>query len=156
MKTPDQSTSPIDILLNRLEFVRPAGDSYRARCPVHQGKSRDSLKITLCDDGRILLHCFSEQCSPMEIVNVCGLEIGDLFPKRITHHATPQERRKWSEAATHQEWKDSCKKVLQEARVVWVAGKQIRDGKPLNDTDDNRLDVALEQISTEGRKMKCR
>ncbi|MFC1796070.1 hypothetical protein ACFL1V_03135 [Pseudomonadota bacterium] len=92
----------------------------------------------------------------MEIVNVCGLEIGDLFPKRITHNATPQEKRKWSEAATHKEWKDSCKKVLQEARVVWVAGKQIRDGKPLNDTDDDRLDIALEHISTEGRKLKCR
>lgn len=140
-------------LLNRLEFVRQAGDSFRARCPVHQGKSRDSLKITACDDGRILLYCFSEQCPSLEIVNVCGLEIGDLFPERITHCATPEEKRKWREAATHRDWQEACKHILQEARVVWVAGKQIKESKPLNDVDDARLDQALERIVQAGRAL---
>ena len=140
------SNPNVEILLNRLEHVRPAGNSYRARCPVHQGKTRDSLKITPCDDGRILVYCFSQECPPLEIVNVCGLEMTDLFPERITHYATPQEKRKWREAATMCDWKKARSTIQHEARVVWVAGKQIKAGKPLNDVDDKRLDEALEQI----------
>ena len=36
---------PIDVLLARLEHVRQRGDDYRAKCPAHDGKSRDSLSI---------------------------------------------------------------------------------------------------------------
>ena len=141
----------LEMLLNRLEHVRPAGDSFRARCPVHQGNSKDSLIITPCDDGRILIYCFSQECLPLEIVNVCGLEMTDLFPERITHNATPVEKRKWREAATMRDWQKALSSIQHEARVVWVAGKQIIDGKPLNDIDDARLDEALEQIVQAGR-----
>lgn len=84
----------LEMLLNRLEHVRPAGNSYRARCPVHQGKSRDSLKITSCDDGRILIHCHSQACPPLEILKVCGLDMTDIMPERLTHNAIPAELRK--------------------------------------------------------------
>ena len=87
------SNPNLDMLLNRLEHVSPVGKSYRARCPVHQGKTRDSLKITPCDDGRILIHCFSQECPPLEILKVCGLELTDLFPERIAHHIAPVECR---------------------------------------------------------------
>ena len=79
------------ILFNRLEHVRASGIFYRARCPVHQGKSKDSLKITPCDDGRILIHCFSQGCPPLEILQVCGLELVDLFHERLAHHIAPIE-----------------------------------------------------------------
>ena len=150
------SNPNLQMLLNRLEHVHTAGNSYRARCPVHQGKSRDSLKITPCDDGSILIFCFSQECSPLEIVNVCGLEMTDLFPERLTHNATPAERRKWREAATMRDWEKARSTIQHEARVIWVAGKQIKDGKPLNDVDDKRLDEALEQIALQGRKLNVR
>ena len=150
------SNPNLDLLLNRLEHVRAAGDSFRARCPVHQGKSKDSLKITPREDGRILIYCFSQECPPLEIINVCGLEMTDLFPERITHNATPAEKRKWREAATMRDWEKARATIQHEARVVWVAGKQIKDGKPLNDADDKRLDKALEQITIQGRKLNAR
>ncbi len=144
------------MFLNRLEYVRRVGDSFRARCPVHQGKSRDSLKITPCDDGRILIYCFSQECPPLEIVNVCGLEMTDLFPERITHNATPADKRKWREATTMRDWEKARATIQHEARVIWVAGKQIKNGKPLNDIDDKRLDQALVQITIQGRKLNVR
>lgn len=96
----NKSNLNLDLLLNRLEHVRAAGDSFRARCPVHQGNSKDSLKITHCDDGRILIRCLSQACPPLEILQVCGLELTDLFPERIAHHIAPVKYRKWREAAT--------------------------------------------------------
>ena len=93
------SNPNLDLLLNRLEHVRPAGDSFRARCPVHQGNSRDSLIITPCDDGRILLQCHTYQCPPLEILMVCGLGLSDVIPERITHHIAPSERLKQEVAA---------------------------------------------------------
>ncbi len=141
------------MFLNRLEYVRQKGDSYRARCPVHGGDSRDSLSIREADDGKILIHCHAHQCPPLEIVNVCGLEMTDLFPERITHHATPKQKRQWHIAATRREVEASRKVILHESRVAWVAGKQIRAGEPLNDTDDARLDQALEVMEMEGRRL---
>ena len=146
----------LQMLLNRLEYVRPTGDSYRARCPVHQGKSKDSLKITPCEDGRILIFCFSAQCPPLEILQVCGMELQNIMPERLTHNATPQEKQKWREAAIMSDWQEAHNTIQQEARVVWVAGKQIKDGKPLNDVDDKRLDEALERISIQGIKLNVR
>ena len=150
-----QPDTKLSTLLNRLEYVSQTGDSYRARCPVHQGKSRASLSIKSCEDGRILIHCFAG-CEPLEILKVCGLEMTDIMPERLTHYATPQEKRKWRDAATMRDWEKARNTIQQEARVVWVAGKQIKDGNPLNDVDDKRLDEALEQITSQGRKLNAR
>ena len=81
------SNPNLALLLNRLKHVRPAGDSFRARCPVHQGKFRNSLKITPLGDGRILIHCHDHHCSPLEILMVCGLEMTDIIPERLSHNA---------------------------------------------------------------------
>ena len=146
----------LQMLLNRMEYLRPAGeDRWRCKCPVHGGNGRDSLSIKSCDDDRILIHCFAG-CEPLEILKVCGLEMVDLMPERLTHNATPQEKRKWHEASTMRDWEKARATIQHEARVVWVAGKQIKDGKPLNDVDDQRLDEALEQITIQGRKLNAR
>jgi len=144
------------LLLNRLQNVKRTGDQqWRACCPVHESKSRSSLSIRQVEDGRILIHCHGG-CEPLEILKVCGLEMTDLMPERITHNATPQEKQKWCEAATMREWEKARATIQHEARVIWVAGKQIKDGKPLNDVDDKRLDQALEQITIQGRNLNAR
>ena len=140
----------LQMLLNRMEYLRPAGeDRWRCKCPVHGGNTRDSLSIKSCSDGRILIYCFA-LCEPLEILKVCGLEMVDIMPERLTHNATPQEKRKWREAATMRDWRRALSSIQHEARIVWIAGKQIMDGKPLNDADDARLDEALEQIVKAG------
>lgn len=51
-----------------VDFMRavPEGESYRAPCPVHEGKDSRSLKITE-RDGRIDLCCFAG-CNPREVL----------------------------------------------------------------------------------------
>jgi len=151
-----RSNPNLQMLLNRVEFLRPAGeDRWKGKCPVHGGDNRGTLSIKSCGDGRILLHCHAHQCPPLEILKVCGLEITNIMPERITHNATPAEKRKWREAATMRDWEKARSTIQHEARVVWVAGKQIKDGKSLNDVDDKRLDEAMEQITIQGRKLNA-
>ncbi|MBW7989802.1 MAG: DUF3987 domain-containing protein [Planctomycetes bacterium] len=64
-------------VLDRLERVKQTGSGYSAQCPAHDD-NRNSLSISIGDDGRVLLHCFAE-CS---VDAVCaGIELGkkDLF-----------------------------------------------------------------------------
>ena len=51
------------------------------------------------------------------------------------------------------DWEDARANIQHEARVVWVAGKQIKDGNPLNDVDDKRLDESLARITHAGRAL---
>ena len=87
----------IQNLLARLEKVRKThvknGDeSYIASCPCHKD-NHPSLAITLKSDGVILLHCFSQQCTPHEITQAVGLEMSDLFPPKPQQHVTQNQRR---------------------------------------------------------------
>lgn len=148
--------SRLATLLDNLEFVQEkTADRYRAKCPVHGGDSHDSLGIKECEDGTILIYCYAHECPPAEILQACGMNMTDLYPERLTHTATPQERLRWRQDAQHRDWMKVAKVILQEARIVWVAGNDIRDGKPLNDEDSNRLQLALERLEIEGRKLKC-
>jgi putative DNA primase/helicase len=66
----------VDVLLARLEGVRPAGpNSWVARCPAHEDRD-PSLSITL-RDGRVLIHCFAG-CAPDEVLGAVGLTWKDL------------------------------------------------------------------------------
>jgi len=142
----------LQMLLNRLEHLRPAGENqWRAKCPVHQGQNKATLSIKACSDGRILLHCHAHQCPPLEILKVCGLELSDIMPERLTHHATPTERRKWREAALHRDWDEARQIILASARVIWVAGSEITAGRPLNELDSKRLSRAMNELDQQGR-----
>jgi putative DNA primase/helicase len=72
------------------EDAHPEGDSWRARCPHHDGKSDTSLSITPSDD-RVLLICRA-QCETPDIVHALHLTMADLFvhsgqrpSRRIVH-----------------------------------------------------------------------
>ena len=79
------SNPNLQMLLNRLEFIRPTGEErWKGKCPVHGGDNRSTLSIKSCSDGRILLHCFAHQCPPIEILQVCGLEMTHIMPGRLT------------------------------------------------------------------------
>lgn len=72
---------PVQNVLSRLESVKPTGaGKWAARCPGHDDKHA-SLSIAQGDDGRVLLHCHAG-CAPVEICQVVGLRMGDLFPAK--------------------------------------------------------------------------
>lgn len=68
----------IDELLVELKNARKNGDSWRAKCPAHDGKSSDSLSITQGDGGAILLTCHAG-CSFESIAGALGVKPRDLM-----------------------------------------------------------------------------
>ena len=140
-------------LLARLERVEKWGTGWRARCPAHDGKSRDSLSVAVADDGRLLIHCFAG-CEALEIVQAVGLELSDLFPERITHNATPEQRRELRQSARQAQWAAALGVLEFEARIVAVAADQITRGEPLNGEDRARLGLSLERVQN-ARSVLC-
>jgi hypothetical protein len=125
---------------------------WRARCPAHDGKSRDSLSVTVTDDGRLLIYCFAG-CATLEIVQAIGLELTDLMPDCLTHHAAPEQKRKWRQDAQHRDWCKVVQAVMVELYAVQIASHQLRDGHPLNDDDQARLDSAVRRIAEARRRL---
>ncbi|MHB1188755.1 DNA primase [Thiobacillus sp.] len=130
-----------DTLLSRLDGVKRTGQGrWMARCPAHQDK-RPSLSVRELDDGRVLVHCFSNGCSAHEIVSAAGLEISDLFPPRPDDPAQfgKPERRPFPAA-------DILRAVAFEALVVGCAASAMLAGEPFTQTDRDRLLVAVGRI----------
>jgi hypothetical protein len=74
----DHASQPVEKVLSRLEDYKEHRDTFRARCPAHQGNSDNSLSIKAGDDGRALLVCRAD-CSLQEILDALGLSVVDLF-----------------------------------------------------------------------------
>ncbi len=72
----------IEKLLERLEGVRGGKGRWQAQCPAHDDRL-PSLAITETDD-KVLIHCFAG-CSPVEVMDSVGLELGDLFAGSISN-----------------------------------------------------------------------
>jgi len=137
----------IDILLNRLENVIQYGQGWRAKCPAHDGKSPGSLSLAIGDDGRSLLHCWGG-CSALDVVHAVGLELSDLFEKRLMHNATPAERRVLRELARQAQWKAAIPALMSESIVVLLAAGLLDKGQVLSKADDARLMLAIERIES--------
>ena len=75
----------LEALLSRLDGVRGGKGRWQAKCPSHEDRL-PSLSITETDD-KILIHCFAG-CSPVEVLDSVGLELGDLFAGSVKngHH----------------------------------------------------------------------
>ncbi len=139
------SVSKLNTLLSHLEHVSKRGGGYRARCPAHGGKNTGTLSVSETDEGKILIKCWVG-CSALEIVSSIGLELTDLMPERLSHHSTPEHRRKWKQDAIHRDWTEFLNIAAYEMNIIYVAGGVIRAGNPLNDEDKIRLDAAMKRI----------
>jgi putative DNA primase/helicase len=74
--TPFPVEDRVDLLLGRLEGVRPAGPrSWVARCPAHDDRD-PSLSVSV-KEGRILIYCFAG-CAPEAVLQAVGLTWRDL------------------------------------------------------------------------------
>jgi hypothetical protein len=138
------------MLLNRLQNVQKRGDQYKACCPVHESISRSSLSIRETEDGRILVYCFGG-CEVMEILKVCGMEMQDLMPERLTHNASPEQKQKWREYATHKDWCEARDVIEHETLIVMMSAVQLGQGKPLGIEESRRLNLAYKTLYQEGR-----
>lgn len=63
-------------ILQRLQNVRKAGSGWTARCTAHDDR-RNSLSISIGDDGRTLVHCHAG-CEVEAVVSAAGLTMRDL------------------------------------------------------------------------------
>jgi hypothetical protein len=75
--------APLDMVLGRLEGVRPSGNGWKAHCPIPthgqcRGDLDQSLSVRLGEDGRVLIKCFAG-CSLEDILGAIGLDKRDLF-----------------------------------------------------------------------------
>lgn len=142
------NTNRVDELLSRLDCLSANGRGrWRAKCPAHGGDNPSSLSVSETSDGVVLLKCWAHDCSAADIVSAVGLNLSDLFPPGHGHGNHPRHKLKWRQDAQHTEWKAAAVKLLAESSVVYVAGKQIGTGSPLNEKDDARLELALDRIT---------
>ncbi len=71
--------TPAEMLLPRLEGLKPASeDKWTARCPGHDD-NRQSLSVARATDGTLLLKCHAG-CDTGRVVQAIGLTLRDLFP----------------------------------------------------------------------------
>lgn len=66
----------IDII-DTLGGGHPDGDGYVCLCPAHPD-SNPSLRVTLKEDGRVLMNCRSHGCSFTDVVDAMGMSAGDF------------------------------------------------------------------------------
>jgi putative DNA primase/helicase len=90
-------SNPIELVLGRFPDAAREGDSWRARCPIHDDK-HPSLRISEAVDGTVLIKCrVCGKDRTKDILAAVGLSFPDLFQKadRVTASApnrTPAAR----------------------------------------------------------------
>lgn len=132
-------------LLSRLHRVRKTGpNNWRADCPNGHQHARGSLAITETEDGTVLVHCFA--CTDVRgILDATGLQLADLFPER-TKDPSPEGRQRAREAFRQNAWRAALGVLSREACVVNAAAGWLRQRKPLDDADYERLVLACQRI----------
>jgi hypothetical protein len=129
-------------IIERLEGAKSFGpDTWRARCPVHKGKSL-SLKVTQTADS-VLIHCFAE-CSVLDVLETIGLRWTDLFGDSTRHQ--------YVEANRHVRHtlnpRDALALLDRESLVILLAaGDVLKAGEQLSTADLERVTQARERIA---------
>lgn len=136
--------SPIEKILMRCDGVRKSGKGYSCRCPAHDDKNA-SLSITEADNGNCLIYCFAG-CSALSIVQALGLELADLYPRRITENMTSHEKAERRLAAKQARWSAALDVLNFEANIVQIAAHETIKGNELDIENLIRLDLANKRI----------
>lgn len=132
------TTRPVDVVLSRLSCVRQVGpDRWMTCCPAHEDRD-PSLSVHETRDGRVLIHCFAG-CSNLEIVEVMGLQLADLFPAR---RFAP---RSWQSRGRPMHGSDVLKVIVDELWIVSVGASMAARGE-LPPAECQRLVKAASRI----------
>ena len=129
--------------MNHFDGVRETGNGqYSCRCPAHEDKSA-SLGIKQGDGDRILLNCFAG-CDVKSILESAGLDWKDIMNEENLYQA---EKHKFNPFAV-------LKMLRDEVLVIGLSSVDIRNGKPLNDVDHDRLLKAVGNVRDAYSKTK--
>ena len=133
--------SAIDVILSRLPDAKQTGrDRWRCACPVCGEANRSTLSIGVGDTGAVLIRCFKSECGPEAIANALGLQLGDLFPPRLSN-AAPMRRRGLLSAG------QALNLLNDEAQLIALVGSNIAHGVKLTDADRDRVLQAAGRIA---------
>jgi hypothetical protein len=135
--------SSVDVILGRLDGVRRSGRGWVAKCPAHADRS-PSLSIAEGDEGRTLVRCFGG-CDVTDVLAALGLNLRDLFPERVCD-LSPLGSAQRREAVRVANAVAAANVLALEAGVVQIAAADTAQGKPLADTDRDRLAQAIDCI----------
>jgi len=127
----------LDTVLSRLDKVKACGgNKWLACCPAHNDK-HPSLKVTLTDDGKILIKCWAG-CDISAVLKALSIEMADLFPDKITYGKgkKPPKFNRY----------ELFDKLAFEALILYVAIQQLQQGKPLKEVDALRVGQAMSVI----------
>lgn len=126
-----------EILLSRLDRVRPTGKGrWAACCPAHEDRL-PSLTITETPDGVVLFKCFAE-CSAESVLSAVGLQFSDLYPEKLDDHRKT-ERMPFNA-------RDVLAAVSKESMLVFICATDIANGKVLTADERKRLLTAASRI----------
>ena len=121
----------IEAVLDKLEHVQNiGGDRWRAKCPVHGGKSNTSLTIEVGHTHPVMLSCWAG-CKTEQIIEALGIGWRDIL------NDGPWDR---NEAAKRKQEKEKIR-----ARVIIDLARAQK--KPLTELDKHILFSAVEVIS---------
>jgi len=127
----------LDTILNQLDKVKAYGNNkWLACCPAHNDK-HPSLKVTLTDDGKILIKCWAG-CDISAVLKALSIEMADLFPDKITY-AKGKKPPKFNRI-------ELFDRLVYEALILYVAIQQLQQGNPLNEVDALRVGQAMSLI----------
>ncbi len=129
--------SNLDTILNQLDKVKAYGNNkWLACCPAHNDK-HPSLKVTMTDDGKILIKCWAG-CDISAVLKALSIEMADLFPDKISY-TKGSKPPKFNRI-------ELFDRLVYEALILYVAIQQLQQGKPLNDVDALRVEQAMSFI----------
>lgn len=123
----------VENFLSRLQKVKATSKgSWVACCPAHQDKN-PSMTVTEGNDGRVLVHCFSQQCSIEDIANAVGLSVSDLMPENVGFHRIKPKSRLFNAM-------DVLCAIRSDLTLTLIVAKDVQRGKVL--TQEESLDLA--------------
>lgn len=114
------TSSPVALVLSRLEGVRKVGGDFVARCPAHEDRY-PSLGVAEGDDGRALVICRAG-CDTADVLAELKLDAGDLFV------AQPKANGNGSTIVTTYPYVDENGVLLRE--TVRLSPKAFRQRRP--------------------------
>ena len=132
--------TPIENILRRLEKVKQRQPGqWSACCPAHSDRG-PSLSVRETPDGAVLMHGFAG-CAVNDVVAALGLELHELFPPREVSPGAPKRTAKLLTAG------QALELLANEAMLVFTAAATLLNGRPLTETDKNRLLESLSRIN---------
>ena len=130
----------VETLLSRLGKIRRMGKDRRwmACCPAH-GDKNPSLSIRECDDGTVLIHCWTG-CSVESILDSVGLTFDDLFPEKAIDNYIPKQRVPFTA-------REALAAMVPETFAVALIAHQMMTGKANDEKTQQALITAASRLS---------